>query len=325
MKRKGNLYDVVASRGNVRRAIWNAAKGKHHSAEVSVVLADIDIHVEELHAALSAGTYRHGPYTIFKKKCGVKDRIIYKASFYPDRVVHHCIVNVMQPLWLKQIIRDTYGSIPGRGVHDAARRIKRALTNEPETRYALKLDIAKFYPSINHGAMMAAIERKLKDKRLIALIADNVNSTDGLALGSYTSQWLGNIMLDELDHRCKEALRLPYYFRYCDDILVLAADKATLHSTLSYIRDYLAGIGLRLKSNYQIYPVAARGIDFLGYRFFHGYTLMRKRIVKQFQRKLNGDCEAAIAAMPSYYGWFKHANTYRLTHKYLSWTNLITN
>jgi hypothetical protein len=292
---------------------------------VAAVLSDIDRHVDELHAALSSCTYRHGPYTIFKKKCGVKERVIYKASFYPDRIVHHCIVNVMQPIWLKQIIRDTYGSIPGRGVHDAVRRIKRALTNEDATRYALKLDIAKYYPSISHDAMMAAITRKIKDRRLIELIADNVNSTQGLALGSYTSQWLGNIMLDELDHRCKEELRLRYYFRYCDDILILAADKATLHNALSYISAQLAKIGLNIKGNHQIYPVAARGIDFLGYRFFHGYTLMRKRIIKQFKRKLNGDCEAAIAAIPSYWGWFSHADTYRFTKKYLSWTNLTTN
>ncbi len=325
MKRKGNLFEMVVSKDNISQSIYSASKGKHYKPDVALILSNFDFYVDQLHKSLVGGAYKHGSYEVFTKKCGVKERLIYKASFYPDRVVHHCIVNVLQPIWQRQIIRDTYGSIPGRGVHDAARRIKTALLNELDTRYALKLDISKFYASVNHTHMFKAIERKIKDKRLLSLIKDNIESAPGIALGNYTSQWLGNMILDELDHRCKEVLRLKYYYRYCDDILILNSDKTTLHNALNYIRDYLANIGLSLKRNYQIYPVAARGIDFLGYRFFHGYTLMRKRIVKSFKKRLNDDYDKCMPAMPSYYGWFKHANTYRLTKKYLSWTNLITN
>ena len=323
MKRHGNLFDQVVSRQNIRLAIYNAAKGKSNRKEVVDVLARIEQVIDEIHHQLNSETHQQGPYKTFERQCGIKKRVIYKSPFYPDRIVHHCLINILEPIWIKQVIRDTYGSIPGRGVHDAVRRIKQDLKDKPGTAYCLKLDFAKFYQSIPHESMKHAIRRKIKDAKLLRLIDDNIDSTIGLALGSYTSQWFGNIMLDELDHIMKEVYRVKYYYRYCDDIVMLSESKEKLWNYLDAVREYAIKYQLQIKSNYQVFPIYKRGLDFLGYRFFHGYTLVRKRIVKNFKKMIAGDINSC--AMASYMGWFQYANTFRLTNKYSNGTIRLQN
>lgn len=324
MKRHGNLFDKVVSRDNIRLAICKAAKGKSARREVRYVLDNIDDVIDYIHKLLISETYKQGAYRVFERQCGAKKRVIYKSQFYPDRIVHHCIINVLEPLWIKQVVRDTYGSIPGRGIHDGVRRIKQAMRDVAGTTYCLKIDFAKFYQSIPHESMKLAIRRKIKDKRLLRLIDDNIDSTEGLALGSYTSQWFGNMMLDELDHIMKEVCRVKYYYRYCDDIVMLSDSKEKLWAYLNVVRDYAAKYRLQIKTNYQVFPVDKRGLDFLGYRFFHGYTLVRKRIIENFKRMIKDD-NPNPNALSSYKGWFQYANTFRLTNKYLNGTIRLQN
>lgn len=258
--------------------------------------------------------FRNSKYRKFEKHTGGKLREIYKLPFYPDRIVHHCIVQVLQPIWVSLLIRDTFSTIPGRGIHDGARRIKKAMLNKEETQYCLKLDIRKFYPSINHDILKQIIRKKIKDEQLLSLLDNIIESTAGVPIGNYLSQWFGNLYLAYFDHFCKEELKCRYYYRYCDDVVIFAGNKPFLHATLIAMNHYLQeNLNLEIKSNYQVFPVDARGIDFLGYRFFHNYTLVRKRIVKAMKRKLNHP-----ASMASYWGWLKHADTYRLTEKYFS-------
>jgi retron-type reverse transcriptase len=315
MKRHGNLFDKVVSKDNIKLAIYKAAKGKSNQLEVKNVLSRIDHVVNDINLQLISETYLQGPYKIFEKQCGSKKRIIYKSSFYPDRIVHHCLINVLEPIWMKQVIRTTYGSIPKRGIHDAVKKIKQDLSDVKGTTYCLKLDFTKFYQSINHDSMKLALRRKIKDKRLLRLLDDNIDSACGIALGSYTSQWLGNIMLDELDHYLKEVIRVKYYYRYCDDIVMLSDSKEKLWDYLNVVREYAKKYKLQIKTNYQVFPIDKRGLDFLGYRFFHGYTLVRKRIVKKFKKMIK-DNNHNSHAVASYMGWFKYANTFRLTKKY---------
>jgi hypothetical protein len=314
MKRKGNLYEKICSEDNIRSALSNAMKGKSHYSEVMKINSNMEKYVSDLREMLISKSFKNSEYYIYTKQSGGKTREIYKLPFYPDRVVHHCIVQVLMPIWIKLLVRDTFSTIPGRGIHDGVRRIKLALKDVENTKYCLKLDINKYYPSVNHDILKSILRRKIKDEDLMCLLCDIIDSASGIPIGNYISQWFGNIYLAYFDHFCKEHLGCRYYFRYCDDVVILGSSKEQLHATLVAINDYLENnLELSLKSNYQVFPTSVRGIDFLGYRFFHTHTLVRKRIVKQMKRSLHKP-----ASMASYWGWLKHADTYRLTNKYYS-------
>ncbi|MGD9930126.1 MAG: RNA-directed DNA polymerase [Mangrovibacterium sp.] len=314
MKRKNNLYELLCSEENIRTAFDAAKKGKRHYREVRLIEANPEKCLGELRRMLVSKTFVTSPYEIFTKTSGGKVREIHKLPFFPDRIVHHCIIQVVQQMWLNSLIRDTFSTIPGRGIHDGVRRMKAAMNDKSGTQYCLKLDIQKYYPSVDHDTLKTIIRRKIKDSDLLALLDNIIDSAPGIPIGNYVSQWFGNLYLSHFDHYCKEVLGCRYYYRYCDDVVVLADSKDFLHGVLIAMNDYLSGnLKLSIKSNYQVFPVDARGVDFLGYRFFHSYTLVRKRIVNEMKRKLNQP-----ASLASYWGWLKHANSYRLTQKYFS-------
>jgi hypothetical protein len=225
-------------------------------------------------------------------------------------------MQIVEPIWFKSLIRDTYSAIKGRGIHDGVKRIKLGLRNKTETKYCLKMDVKKFYPSINNNVMKQVVRIKIKDQDLLWLLDEIIDSTQGLPIGNYLSQYLGNLYLNEYDHIMKEKKLCKYYYRYCDDIVVLASNKKQLHDLKEFTSEYLHDIKLRLKPNWQIFPVDSRGIDFLGYRFYHDYTLLRKSIAKRMKRKC-ADIKAnyykmsathILSAVMSYLGWVKYAN-----------------
>lgn len=312
MKRKGNIYSTLCSEENIRTAFINARKGKRHYKEVSAIDNNMDVYVAELKNMLEQRKFTTSKYEIFTRFSGGKQREIYKLPYYPDRVVHHCVIQIVQQLWIDTLIRDTFSTIPGRGIHDGVRRIKSAMSNKDGTQYCLKLDIKKYYPSVDHEILKDIISRKIKDADFIALLNNIIDSAPGIPIGNYVSQWFGNLYLSYFDHFVKEQLRIKYYFRYCDDLVLFSKSKSELHAAVVAINHYLnENLNLSLKENWQVFPVNKRGCDFLGLRFFHDYTLVRKRIVKQMKRKLNEP-----ASMSSYWGWLKHASAYRLTQKY---------
>lgn len=320
MKRYSNIYNAIISRDNIEIAINNAMKGKHHYKEVIRIKANPQKYIDDLHTLLCNDLFKNSEYITFKKDTGVKIREIYKLPFYPDRVVHHCIVQVLMPIWMKILIRDTYSTIPNRGIHDGLKRIKTALKDQQNTIYTLKFDIKKYYPSVNHDVLLTILSKKIKDERVMNLLNEIIRSAPGIPIGNYISQWFGNMYLAYFDHYCKEDLKVKYYFRYADDIVILASTKEYLHDVFMKIRIYLKDeLKLDIKKNYQIFPTSVRGIDFLGYRFFHTHILVRKSIVKNFKRKLvksqlTGDRKRS--QIESYKGWFIHANTHNLMMKY---------
>lgn len=328
MKRYGNLYRDVCSKDNILKAHKNARKGKSHYREVRVINKAPDEYVKQVQAMLVNKTYKTSPYSVFKRTEHGKIREIYKLPYFPDRIVHHCIMQVIEPIWASTFIRDTYASLKGRGVHDGVIRIKRALKSDPKgTSYCLKMDVRKFYPSIDRGILKQVIRRKIKDADLLWLLDEIVDSCSaGVPIGNYLSQYFGNLYLTELDHYIKEVLHCKYYYRYCDDLVILYSDKETLHSIRKTVETELNKLKLQLKDNWQVFPVASRGIDFLGYKFWHSHTLVRKRIARQMIRKLlwchvNLDLVEStklLSKVMSYYGWQKHANAWNL------FTSLIT-
>lgn len=312
MKRASNLYKDFCSEKNIRLAFINARKGKNHYKEVQKIDKNLEYYVADLKSILERKAFKTSNYEIFSRKSGGKIREIFKLPYYPDRIVHHCIMQVIQHLWINILIRDTFSTIPGRGIHDGVKRIKKTLKDVEGTKFCLKLDIKKYYPSIDHDILKQIVRRKIKDEDFLNLLYEIIDSAPGVPIGNYVSQWFGNLYLAYFDHWVKEYLKCKYYYRYCDDLVILGSNKDDLRQKMNLIKCYLRNnLHLQLKFNYQIFPIDSRGLDFLGYRFFHGYTLVRKRIVKAMKKKLNQP-----KSMASYWGWLKHADTYRLTQKY---------
>lgn len=167
--------------------------------------------------------------------------------------------------------------------------------------------------------MKAALARKFKDKRLLIILEEIIDSTDkGVPIGNYTSQYFANFFLTPMDHWIKEVLRVKYYFRYCDDIVILGPTKEYLWNIFHKIQDYLKDIQLELKPNWQVFPVESRSVDFLGYKSRHEYILVRKYIKKNFINKLrqSNTFESKRNILGSYWGIFCHANCRNLWRTY---------
>lgn len=310
---------------NLRLAYINASRGKHGRQEIIDFTADLENNLLTMRKALIKHTYRVSPYKVFKKY-EPKERIISKLPV-KDRVVQWAIMQVVEPIWVSTLTSDTYSCLKGRGIHACLHRLQHDLSHDPEgTEYCLKFDIRKFYPSIDHSILKTVIRRKLKDPDLLWLldvIIDSVPEGEGIPIGNYLSQFFANLYLSELDHMAKERMFLRYYYRYADDVVILAPDKDTLIGVLITINQYLAEYrNLSLKSNYQIFPVDSRGIDFLGYVCFHTHTLMRKSIKKNMCRavakydRLRDEGwltdKQYKQAVCSWLGWAKHCNSKNL-------------
>lgn len=315
MKRINNLYSSIISIDNLTLASNNAKKGKLHQRSVQEFLKNPNHNIEQLHLLLKSNTFHTSEYSTFVIH-EPKERVISRLPFYPDRIVHHAILNILEPIFVKHFVIDTYSCIKKRGIHLALNNLRKALKNTTETTYCLKLDITKFYPSINHQILKQQLQRKFKDAQLLNLLFEIIDSAPGVPIGNYLSQYFANFYLSPFDRWLKQDKRVKYYFRYADDIVILSNDKAYLHSLLSEIKNFLdVKLKLHVKENYQVFPVAARGIDFVGYKTFHTHTLIRKRIKKAFARKLK--THPNNLSIASYKGWCKHANTKNLLKKLL--------
>lgn len=286
MKRYGNLYARICDINNLRQAAHNAASGKRKRDEVTAFFANLEANLEQLHRELTEKRYRTSPYDVFIKYEG-KRREIYKLPFR-DRVVHWAIMQVLEPIWTPQFTADTHACIKGRGMHSLLRKLREDLRNDPEgTTYCLKLDVRKFYPSIDHDKMKAVVRRKIKDPDVLWLLDGIIDSAPGVPIGNYISQYFANLYLSELDHLLKEVAGVRYYYRYADDMVLLAGDKPTLHGWLVLINDWLnEERHVTLKSNFQVFPVESRGIDFVGYVTYHTHCLARKKNKQGLCREL---------------------------------------
>lgn len=317
MIRINNLFDKVVTRDNLMLAYHKARRGKSGQYGVRIFEKDVDGNIDKLYNELILGTYKTSEYSIFTIR-DPKEREIYRLPFQ-DRVVHHAIMNILEPIWSGIFIRNTYSCIKGRGIHDALRHVKRDLKDIENTRYCLKLDIRKFYPNVDHQIIKLIIRKKIKDNRLLLLLDEIIDSAPGLPIGNYLSQFFANMYLTYFDHWIKEVMQVRYYYRYADDIVILAQNKPYLHGLLADINFYLISeLNLNLKSNYQVFPTNLRGIDFVGYVFRSTHIRMRKTIKKRLCRKaakLNKkdiDLKKYKMQIAPWIGWAKHCNTKHL-------------
>lgn len=313
MKRVANLYEKIYSLENLLLADVRAQKGKSDQYGVQQHNRHWAENILKLHDMLKQKCYHTSAYSTFKIY-EPKEREIFRLPYFPDRITHHAVMNVLEPIFTGCFTADTYSCIKGKGIHGAQRALERALKDRTGTQYCLKLDIRKFYPNINHGVLKSLLRRKFKDADLLWLLDEIIDSTDGLPIGNYLSQYFANFYLTYFDHWMKEQQKVKYYFRYADDLVILAADKPQLHRLLADIRLYLqVELKLEIKGNYQVFPVQARGIDFIGYVFRHTHTRVRKTIKQNCARKIKRSNNPQSKA--SYNGWFKHAYCINLKRK----------
>lgn len=315
MKRINNLYPKIYSLENLQLADSIARKGKSKQYGVKIHDKNPEANIALLQDMLINKTYKTSAYTMFIIH-EPKEREVFRLPYFPDRITHHAVMNILEPIFVSMFTADTYSCIKGKGIHGAARAVKEALKDVSGTKYCLKLDIKKFYPSVDHDILKAILKQKFKDPDLLWLLDEIIDSANGLPIGNYLSQYFANLYLTRFDHWLKEVKRVKYYFRYADDIVVLSDNKEYLHQILSEIREYLQNeLKLTVKGNYQVFPVESRSIDFVGYRFYHTHTLLRKSIKKSFARTMAKNPNEASKA--SYYGWAKHCNSKNLLKKIL--------
>jgi RNA-directed DNA polymerase len=320
MKRINGLYQQLHSMDALQFADRTAQKGKAKQKGVIRHNNNADANLLALQSMLKDKTYKTSGYSHFKIR-DPKERIISSLPFFPDRIAHHDIMQVLEPVLIPMFTADTYSCIKGRGLHGASYKIRKCLKDKANTRYCLKLDIQQFYPSINHDALKAQLARKFKNKDLLNLLGEIIDSSEGVPIGSLLSQFLANLNLTPFDHWIKEEKQIRYYFRYCDDMVIFGSTKAELHQLLAEIRVYLSqNLGLTVKHNYQVFPVATshyskdgRGIDFLGYVFYREHVRLRKSIKQRCFRKQKQ--APNVQSIASYKGWMIHCNAHNLMKK----------
>lgn len=335
MKRVGNLYEKIISLDNLRLADEKARKGKQKSYGVRVHDRNREANILRLHEALRTKTFKTSEYDVFKIY-EPKERIIYRLPYYPDRIVHHAIMNVLEPIWVSVFTHNTYSCIKDRGIEGCARRVDNIIRKfEGRPLYCLKIDIKKFYPSIDHDVLKCIVRRKIKDKDLLWLLDEIIDSAPGLPIGNYLSQYLANLCLAYFMHWVNERLHTeigrqnPFdATEYADDIVFFSDNKEDLHKAFTSIRHYLHDkLKLNVKDNYQVFPIAynrydkhGRALDYVGYKFYMNQKLLRKSIKQNMCRavsELNRN-EPAVPykeykmAIAPWIGWAKYSDSKHL-------------
>lgn len=311
MKRVNNLWSEIISLENLRLADNKARMGKRHSYGVQKHDKKREENVLNLHQALVDKTYRTSEYTVFKI-FEPKERDIYRLP-YVDRIVHHAIMNILEPIWIKIFTRDTYSCIKGKGIHGALERIKSDIKKDKEgTKYYLQMDIKKFYPSIDHEILKLIIRKKIKDENLLNLLDEIIDSAEGVPIGNYLSQYFANLYLAYFDHWVKS--KKFKYYRYADDMVIFSSNKEDLHKILHEVKEYLRdNLKLELKGNHKINPLDDHGLDFVGYVIRSTHVRLRKSIKQSFARKAAK--KANRSTLTAYYGWAVHCNSVNLLKK----------
>jgi retron-type reverse transcriptase len=350
MKTYRNLYPQVYDFENLYLSYRAARRAKRDRAEVARFEARVEDHLFRLQEELRAETYQPGAYRHFYIYEPKKRKI--SAAPFRDRVVHHALVNVIEPIFERRFIHDSYACRVGKGTH---RALDRCTEFVRRYRFVLQCDVAKFFPTIDHAILLAILGRTITDPHVLRLCERIVRSGEGvldserelhwfpgddlfaplrpqgLPIGNLTSQFWANVYLNELDQFVKRELKCRAYLRYADDFLLFHDDKATLHSWLGELRDF-AATRLRLllhPAKCQVFPTSS-GVPFLGFRHFATHRRLKRSNVVRFRRRLRRLQQAYASGSisldrvgESIQSWCAHAahgNTYRLRNQILRQT-----
>lgn len=301
MKRIGYLYEQIYTWENLLTAFRNAKRGKI-SADLSAFEYNWEGNLLEIQEQLREQAYRFGAYRHFEI-FEPKQRTISCAPFR-DRVTHHAICNVIMPVLEKSMIVDSYACRKNKGLHKA---IRRAFWFYQNSQYHYRLDIKKYFYTIDHQVLMNKLERKFKDRKLLVLLEQLLGTYDsgaqyyfptgepdvcelirprGIPIGNLTSQLFANFYLNDFDHYVREQLHFPYYIRYMDDVIVFGESRGSLKKAVNQILSELAKIRLIPNEKKNYIKKNALGIDFLGFRLHENRIKLRSQNLVRFRRKL---------------------------------------
>lgn len=328
MKTHKNIFHRVTAFSNLYLAYREANKGKRNLPEVQRFEYYLEERLWEIKYELEAENYRWGGYRAFWIH-DPKPRFIHAAPFR-DRVVHHAIHQVIEPIFESSLIYDTYACRKGKGTLAAVLRYDAFVRRLNGRGYVLKCDIHHYFASIDHRILKSLILKKIGGQRLLRLLDSLIDThqedvAKGIPIGNLTSQLFANVYLSPLDHFIKEQLKQKCYIRYMDDFVIIAEEKGDLWDALKEIESFLEDC-LRLELNTKrvsVLPIE-KGIDFLGYVVFSkGYKRIRRRNVANFRRRLRhlakGFSEGTLqynqarSSVASWFGLAKHANAFRLS------------
>ncbi|MDP6775698.1 MAG: reverse transcriptase/maturase family protein [Candidatus Latescibacteria bacterium] len=336
MKRYGHLFERIVTFDNLLKAAKKALRGKRDRAAVAQFYFSLEPELLLLEQELLTGAYVPRPYRSFMVYEPKPRRIC--AADIRDRVVHHAICSVLDPVFEAFSVYDSYACRKDKGTH---RAIRRAQSFARKTGYFLKLDVEKFFDSVDHQCLKHLLKRKFKDGKLLGLleriidhpIPDGVPGK-GLPIGNLTSQHFANFYLGYLDHYAKDEMGIGFYIRYMDDVLVFADDKESLHMHLASIRHFLGErLLLTLKDRSTMVAPVTQGIPFLGLQVFRGTLRLQRGARTRFRRKLKRrerdyvegriDERALLQSVHSLVGHVRQADTYGLRKSFLDSTAIM--
>ena len=331
MKTFNNLYGLIISQENLLNSWDRFKKGKRKKKDVGLFEYHLEQNLLELHRDLKDKTYRHKPYFGFYIS-DPKVRHIHKATVR-DRVVHHALFRMLNPLFEPTFIPDSFSCRLGKGNHVGMKRLeimtRKVGKNYTHPCFALKCDIKKFFDSVDHKILLRLLTKRITDPDTVWLLRDVVGSFSaseslfekrGLPIGNLTSQLFANVYMNEFDQFVKHQLQVKYYVRYTDDFVVVADSTEYLESLLQPMSDFLAEqLKIEMHPDKTSIRTLRSGVDFLGYVIRPHHRLMRtktkRRILRKYKDKVGAyrageiDKSQLDASLQSFLGALSHADT----------------
>lgn len=331
-KRVGYLYQWMCDKQHIHQAIHVGAKRKRNRSDVAKVLANEDKYVDAVYDMLVNHSFVPQEPRRAQRfdQSSSKWREIEYVAFFPDGIIHTMMVMAMQPVILRGMHRWCCASVPGRGSSDARKFCRRIITNDVKgTKYVLKFDVHHYYHSINRRVLLRLLARKIKDKDFLRLVWDILNTCqEGLGIGFFICQWLANFYLEGLDRFILTLPGVKYMTRYMDDVVIFGPNKRHLHRARLAIADYLRRfLRLEMKGNWQVFPIKARPLDFVGYKFYRTHTTLRRRNflsltrqARRVQKRIAAGYEVSFhvaAGLLSRVGMLVHCDGMNVRKKYI--------
>jgi RNA-directed DNA polymerase len=323
MKRKGNIFQEAFSFLSLVEAHKRARKGKRHYREVKKVDKSMIKYLSKLSYDIRNKNFTTSDYIVNEQFDGRKMRVIHKLPYFPDRVVQHALIGACEELFKNSMIRDSFQSIKGRGTSDARNRVLKCI-KEKNPKYALKIDIKKYYPSVDNEILKQKIRKKIKCKDTLYIFDNIIDSTKGLPIGNYTSQYLGNIYLNDFDWFVKQKIKPLGYFRYCDDMVFLSNRVSSLLKIKKEVEEKLALLKLEIKDSWNISNIEKDGVDFVGFVFKKETTRLRKTIATRLEKiyknlgKKTLFLDTDLNKLMAYKGWVSLSDSKQLFRRSLN-------
>ncbi len=291
MKRVGNLWEEMLSDENIERAIINVNKShrwiRNHQPNKTVMWVEstTDERIKELRQIILDG-FEPTELKVKRRydRNAKKWRDIAEPKLYPDQYVHHILIQVLEPIMMRGMDAYCCGSIKGRGSHWGVKKIQKWMKDDIKgTRWCVELDIYHFYEQLQPGVVMDRMRHLIKDRSVLDLIERVMKH--GVTIGAYFSQWFANTVLQPLDAVIRK-YDVKHYLRYMDNFTVFASNKRVLRKVVNVVRRWLEKHQMMLKGNWQYFKTKVRMPNALGYRYGHGYTIIRKGRLLSLKRQV---------------------------------------